>query len=695
MGNMSSSKHFRFQGVLTGDNVEYHSGLGIPTELGGAAALALSLAPQGSDYIDTLSGKRYVKRSNTGVVATDWIYQLNQTDFASLTNQINSGGTLANAVRDAVGLETDGSLDDTAFLGSNYFKTEITITDALLAVDAQVKVNTDALVTETAARVAADTAITNSVTAVSTALDAEVARAQTAEQTETDNRVAADTALASSINDQISTEAAARLAGDAAANTRMDGVQAELDATQEAAGLNADGTFPVQSGTAYLDSVTNLVGGLASLDAGLAAEVTRATGQEALLASALANEAQLRADGDAALQNQIQAWVETQIALDNTTDEARVAAEAALRISGDTALQAELDATQAAIGLDTDGNVIPVTGTNYLDGIQSVFGGAFILDTELKRVDNSLSAEITRALDAEASLTALINTANLDRTTADQAIQNELNATQTGAGLETDGSYSAPTGTNYLAGTTSLKNADLALDAAVKVVADAAASNAAAISALSTSSTGAIAAETAARVADVADLQSQLDAEVTRATDAEATATAAVALLDRKQTQTAALLLAARKESKALNVMAATAVDEMSTQQVDAAKWTVLVKGVGADARKRMVMEVVALHNGTADVDADEVDVSAYATLRVGSLPTDLDVTVELVGTGTSQRMVLKVVSPTVAVDVFSVRERLPGLDVDGTDGINNWTLADPNFYFGSQSYTPNPDIVF
>ncbi len=56
-------------------------------------------------------------------------------------------------------------------------------------------------------------------------------------------------------------------------------------------------------------------------------------------------------------------------------------------------------------------------------------------------------------------------------------LQSELDATQTGAGLGTNGTYSANSSTNYLGSVASLKAADEALDTQLKTVADAVASN--------------------------------------------------------------------------------------------------------------------------------------------------------------------------------------------------------------------------
>ena len=66
-------------------------------------------------------------------------------------------------------------------------------------------------------------------------------------------------------------------------------------------------------------------------------------------------------------------------------------------------------------------------------------------------------------------------------------LQSELDATQTGAGLGTNGAYTANSGTNYLGSVASLKAADEALDTQLKSVADAVSSNDSDISSLQSS----------------------------------------------------------------------------------------------------------------------------------------------------------------------------------------------------------------
>lgn len=66
-------------------------------------------------------------------------------------------------------------------------------------------------------------------------------------------------------------------------------------------------------------------------------------------------------------------------------------------------------------------------------------------------------------------LETLIEAETTARENADGDIQDELDATQAGAGLGTDGSYTANTAANYIADATSLQNADDSLDTQIKI----------------------------------------------------------------------------------------------------------------------------------------------------------------------------------------------------------------------------------
>lgn len=116
-------------------------------------------------------------------------------------------------------------------------------------------------------------------------------------------------------------------------------------------------------------------------------------------------------------------------------------------------IQAEIDAIEVGAGLETDGTYVADATTNYLTAASS-----------LKDADKKLDA----AVKANADAIAAIEIPDV----SGFATQIEMDATQVGAGLAADGAYVAPVGSNYLGAATSLKAADTALDAAIKVNAD-------------------------------------------------------------------------------------------------------------------------------------------------------------------------------------------------------------------------------
>ena len=169
------------------------------------------------------------------------------------------------------------------------------------------------------------------------------------------------------------------------------------------------------------------------------------------------------------------------------------------------ALQTELDDTQVGAGLGTDGAYTPPTSSNYLGSATSLKNADSLLDAAIyseslarasadTALTNSINTEtLNRAsadttlqnnINAEASARAAGDSAEASaraaavsaeastRASADSALQAELDATQVGAGLNANGSYSAPTSSNYLGSATSLKNADSLLDTQLKSVAD-------------------------------------------------------------------------------------------------------------------------------------------------------------------------------------------------------------------------------
>lgn len=245
----------------------------------------------------------------------------------------------------------------------------------------------------------------------------------------------------------------------------------------------------------------------------------------------------------------------------------------------------EINYIRAFIGKGSSGNVLPTYSSTFYvangDTLQTAVGK---LDTALDVVADALSNEITT------------------RGNADAALQSEIDAIEAGAGLNSNGTYSPVGGTNYISTATSLKNADVLLDAQLKTVSD------------------------------------------------------DVALIQAAQASMSTLLAAARTESDALSVTAAVTLDEVATQQVAVCKWIVFVRGSSVgDAGNREAIEVLAMHDGTVTVDATDVDFTKYAKLKLGNI-TGLNISVDVAGAGALQRMRLRV-SSTMASDFHAIRE--------------------------------------
>jgi len=108
------------------------------------------------------------------------------------------------------------------------------------------------------------------------------------------------------------------------------------------------------------------------------------------------------------------------------------------------------------------------------------------LDKKLALAGGTMTGALTLSGAPTASLHAATK-AYVDSAADTSSLQSEVDATQTGAGLGTDGSYTANGSTNYLGSVASLKAADEALDSQLKTVADAVASNDTDISSLQSS----------------------------------------------------------------------------------------------------------------------------------------------------------------------------------------------------------------
>lgn len=99
------------------------------------------------------------------------------------------------------------------------------------------------------------------------------------------------------------------------------------------------------------------------------------------------------------------------------------------------------------------------------------------LDKKLALAGGTMTGALTLSGAPTASLHAATKAYVDSVSSTATGLQSELDATQTGAGLGSNGAYSANSSTNYLGSVTSLKAADEALDTQLKSVADAVSSN--------------------------------------------------------------------------------------------------------------------------------------------------------------------------------------------------------------------------
>ncbi len=371
----------------------------------------------------------------------------------------NTIGTTLQSELDATqtgsGLTVDGDYlqNNTA----NYISTATSLADADNALDAQLKTNADGISTN-ATNISQNTSdISDNATDITTnttniALNAtKVALADTAG------------VLRSEIE---------------AANTIGTTLQSELDATQTGSGLTVDGDY-LQNNTAnYISTATSLAGADDILDTQLKVNAdsidSNATDISTNTAAISANTTNIALNA-------------SKVALADTAGVLRSEINAVNTIG--TTLQGELDATQTGSGLGADGTYTENNTANYISTATSLAGADDILDAQIKTNADAITTNATNITtnttnialnttkvalaDTAGVLRGEINTAN----TIGTALQNELDATQSGSGLGANGTYSANGSANYIGSATSLAGADDILDVQLKTNADAISTN--------------------------------------------------------------------------------------------------------------------------------------------------------------------------------------------------------------------------
>lgn len=150
----------------------------------------------------------------------------------------------------------------------------------------------------------------------------------------------------------------------------------------------------------------------------------------------------------------------------------------ALALTGLSAQLAKMSAGEPAIASYTDGVKksillgIALDADNYqiFEGAKIGNDGSLEIPQEVQDAINEAVAGVIGGASDGYNTLKKIEDLMTAQDTKISGLQSELDATQVGAGLETDGLYLHETGSNYIDGATSLKDADKKLDAAIKAV---------------------------------------------------------------------------------------------------------------------------------------------------------------------------------------------------------------------------------
>lgn len=389
--------------------------------------------------------------------------------------------TELDATQNGAGLNADGSL--AAFTGANYVSAATSLRAATVALDGQAKTTADALAAETTratnaegalatdlaaevtrateaeaaealARTNADASIRTDFAAADAALNATLSAAITAEETariaaitaEADTRAAADASLLSKINALGSAfNYVGTLEGGETAELALD-LETLADGGRDTGDyykVAVAGYFKVGTGDAFHANVNDglVWNGEAGIDV-IDNTNSSVAGTASYIAVSGSSETGFTVDVDTAFKTRV-STLESGLAQEITDRTTAVTSEATARAAADTVL--------------TDNLAAEVSRATSAEGV----------------LTTNLAAEVGRATAAEGVLTTDLAAEVIRATGVEANLQTELDATQTAAGLETNGTLAAFTGANYIAAVTSLRSGLVVLDGQAKTNADA------------------------------------------------------------------------------------------------------------------------------------------------------------------------------------------------------------------------------
>ncbi len=245
-------------------------------------------------------------------------------------------------------------------------------------------------------------------------------------------------------------------------------MQAEVDAVEAGAGLGEDGTYTANTGANYISAATTLADADNKLDA-----------QSKVNADAIAQEVTDREAAVTQLTSDVAGTYLDKVTTDEQVVTAPVTIKSNLVVQGDITFQGGTITEVATEQLKISDNVITLNSDVPADtdptetaGIEINRGTAGVMPFIEWDEANDVATVVT-GKDADGNWIMLPIATGGDAA----ALQDEVDAVEAGAGLGTDGTYTADADANYTSTATSLFNADQLLDAQVKANADAIASN--------------------------------------------------------------------------------------------------------------------------------------------------------------------------------------------------------------------------
>ena len=276
-------------------------------------------------------------------------------------------------------------------------------------------------------------------------------------------------------------------------------IQNELDAVERGAGLYDDGTYKQHN---TVGDMANYIYDAFSLD------------KADVILDAELKRVEDKVDVDKISLNTLSGSVESFI--ENTT-------------SNFNNVNNELTTTQTGAGLNNDGtykphNQSPSDLANYINTATSLNDADFILDRELKRVENTLSGS-SASVDVLSGVVRDFSAATVNRL---DSVQSELDDTQQSVGLNADGSYSPNIPSYYISGATSVKDADRLLDSEIHSVKENLNSEIQRAVEAENAISGVVNTLSAATVGEVGRLDGRINTETERATVAENTISGSV-----------------------------------------------------------------------------------------------------------------------------------------------------------------------